>query len=332
MTWNAKENHEWVLARINEEDAVLVIGDDIDHWITDLQGKVRLVEGSDIKYYTENAVPCRMYTTIILEGDVTVDLWEKARLAVGPKGVVLWSAPYTDERKIEFFRDLSGVFGWKEGTTVASAVAEGKDTPVAEDVTVLITTIPTRAERLQRAVNSVVAQTMLPAELIIQMDEDHIGAPANRDAGIARVKTKYVALLDDDDFFYADHIETLYKAALEHDADIVYSWFGMDGGTDPFPENFGKPWDPENPVQTTVTTLSKVETIKKAGGYSNTDTLTEEELETYAQGNTVGEDFRMVASANRQGAKIIHVPKRTWAYSHWWDGTQGNTSGRPDRW
>lgn len=199
---------------------------------------------------------------------------------------------------------------------------------VAKDLTVVITTIPTRKIRLDKALRSVKAQTLSPFEIIIQEDTKKLGAPGNRDAGLKRVKTPYVAFLDDDDYFYPDHLESLYKAAQEHDADIVYSWFDVEGGTDPFPQNFGKPWDPKNPCQTTVTTLCKTKTVRDAGGFSNTYGLNEEELATFAQGNTVGEDFRMVAVANNNGAKIVHVPKKTWAYVHW----SGNTSGRPDRW
>jgi glycosyltransferase involved in cell wall biosynthesis len=155
----------------------------------------------------------------------------------------------------------------------------------------------------------------------------------NRDRGLARVETEWVAFLDDDDYFYEDHLEALYDAAIEHDGDIIYSWFDVEGGTDPFPQNFGRPWDNANPVQTTVTTLCKTEVVRAAGGFSTTWGLNEEELATYAQGNTVGEDMRMVMSAMQNGAKIIHVPKRTWSYCHWVEnGKIGNTSGRPDRW
>jgi len=198
----------------------------------------------------------------------------------------------------------------------------------AKDLTVVITTIPTRKDRLKKAYQSVHDQTLRPEYIIVQTDTEKLGAPANRDAGLRRVKTPYVAFLDDDDYFYPDHLETLYNAIQETDADIVYSWFDVEGGTDPFPENFGKPWDNENPVQTTVTTLCKTKTVRDAGGYSNTYGLNEEELATFSQGNTVGEDFRMVMSAMTNGAKILHVPKKTWAYVHW----SGNTSGMPDRW
>lgn len=200
--------------------------------------------------------------------------------------------------------------------------------PVAHDLSLVITTIPVRKERLERALLSVAAQSLHPAAIIIQSDTFKQGAPANRDAGLERVDTEYVAFLDDDDYLYTQHLERLYNAAKSENADIVYSWFDVEGGTDPFPENFGRPWNPEIPVQTTVTTLCKAEAVRKAGGFGTTIGLNDEQLATYAQGNTIGEDMRMVLSANAQGAKIVHVPEKTWAYVHW----AGNTSGMPTRW
>lgn len=203
---------------------------------------------------------------------------------------------------------------------------------VANDLTVVITTIPTRSARLQIALQSVANQTLSPSEVIVQCDTERLGAPGNRDNGLAKVKTKYVAFLDDDDYFYPEHLELLYNTAVKEDADLVYSWFDVDGGTDPFPENFGKPWDPKNPVQTTVTTLGKTDSYREAGGFSGMEGLTEEELFERAQGNAAGEDFRLVYKMNLQNAKIVHLPKRTWAYVHWRDYNGGNTSGLASRW
>lgn len=313
-----------------------------------LQNKYGHIYLGDFK---ELALPVDHYNVLIL-GDVlehfemedALEVWEKARKIVGPYGKVLLSTPIIDFPQgeeegniheshlssfdMEALKGLSGVQNWQEGTIIGSVVAEGLETPVADDLTVLITTIPTRSEKLARAYMSVERQTLKPVTIHVQNDLYKEGAPKNRDRGIEEVKTKWVALLDDDDYFYSNHLETLYKTALDTDADIVYSWFDVVGGTDPFPQNFGKPWDPENPVQITITILAKTDVIRASGGYTNISSLTDEELEIYAQGNTIGEDFRMIAAANQQGAKIVHVPKRTWAYVH----HESNTSGRPDRW
>jgi len=308
-------------------------------------GKIYLGDFMDL------AIPHGTYNILIL-GDVlehfemedALTVWEKARRIVGPAGHVLLSTPIVDwpqgeeegnihEAHLSFFdmealNGLSGVLEHRKGQLIGSVIATGSQRPTAADLTVVIPTIPGREERFWKAYDSVMAQSLRAGTLIRVVDEDRLGAPGNRDRGIEQVTTKYVALLDDDDYFYPDHLDTLYKAALDTDADIVYSWFDVEGGTDPFPENFGKPWNPEAPVQTTVTILAKTDVIRKAGGYSNTNGFSEDELAEFAQGNTAGEDFRMVFNANRQGAKIVHVPKKTWAYVHW----TGNTSGRPDRW
>jgi len=301
--------------------------------------------------FRELAIPHNVYNTLIL-GDVlehfeledAMKVWEKARQIVGPDGVVLLSTPIIDFPQgeeegntheahlsrfdMEALRSLSGVLGWKEGTIIGSVVAKGSETPSAADLTVLVTTIPSRQDRLTVALLSIAQQTLQPGTIHVQNDLYKEGAPVNRDRGIDEVTTTYVALLDDDDYFYPDHLETLYRTAIDTDADIVYAWFDVDGGEDPFPQNFGQPWNPDKPVQTTVTVLAKTDVIRKAGGYSTRDNLALEELGNFAQGNTAGEDFRMIFSANKQGAKIVHVPKRTWAYVHW----SGNTAGLPDRW
>jgi len=300
--------------------------------------------------FKDLVIPYGYFNTVILgdvlehfEKDDALKVWEKARLIAGPTGQVLLSTPIVDwpqgeeegnihEAHLSFFDyealcDLSGVEKGVKGELIGSVRAWGLEAPTAP-ITVVIPTIAPRAEMLNKAVQSVYNQTLRPQALIISEDTAKVGAPANRDAGLAKVSTPWVAMLDDDDYFYPDHLEALYQAALDTDADIVYSWFDVEGGTDPFPENFGRPWNPDEPVQTTVTILAKADVLRKAGGYSNTSALTEEELERYAQGNTVGEDFRLIASANAQGAKIVHVPKKTWAYVHWTE----NTSGRPDRW
>lgn len=312
-----------------------------------LKNKYDKIYLGDFKTLT---IPYNHYSTVIL-GDVlehfemedALEVWEKARLCAGPLGQVLLSTPIVDwpqgaeegnehEAHLSYFdyealMALSGVEEGVKGELIGSIRARGLAAPTAP-ITVVIPTIATRQKRVQQAVASVYQQTVRPEALIIQEDTDKIGAAGNRDAGLDRVATEWVALLDDDDRFYPDHLETLYTAALDTGADIVYSWFDVEGGTDPFPQNFGKPWDPEAPIQTTVTVLAKTDVIRKAGGYSNRLELELPELSDFAQGNTAGEDFRMLFTANQQGAKIVHVPKKTWVYCH----HESNTSGLPERW
>lgn len=288
---------------------------------------------------------------VVIMGDVlehfahndAMQVWDKARKVAGRSGLIVMSTPIVywpqgeengniHETHLSFFdmedlKRLPGVLDSREGAQIGSVVAVGEAVE-AEDLTMVITSIPTRKKSLDRALMSVANQTLQPGRVIVQMDTVGVGAPANRDAGLSRVSSKYVAFLDDDDYLYPQHIQRLYETAVREDADLVYSWFDVIGGSDPFPENFGKPWDPENPRQVTVTTLGKTQAYVDAGGYTCLDGMSDEELEEYGQGNTIGEDFRLVCNINAAGKKIVHHPEKTWAYVHW----GGNTSGRPNLW
>lgn len=285
---------------------------------------------------------------VVLLGDVlehfapddALEVWDRARRIAGDGGIVLLSTPVIEwpqgaeygnvhETHLSFFnyQDLTRLPGFEsgvEGEIIGSVRAFGY-TPEASDLTVVVTTIPTREDRLEVALRSVADQSLLPARVVVQCDEKRLGAPANRDLGLSRVDTKYVAFLDDDDYFYANHLQLLYSTAVSEQADLVYSWFDVIGGTDPFPQNFGKPWDPCKPVQTTVTTLGRTLSYLAAGGYASMEGFSSASL---AQGNTAGEDYRLVWRMNREGMKIIHVPEKSWAYVH----HSKNTSGRADRW
>ncbi len=46
------------------------------------------------------------------------------------------------------------------------------------------------------------------------------------------MNTEWVAFLDDDDYFYPQHLEALANAAQDTGADMVYPWYDVDGGTD----------------------------------------------------------------------------------------------------
>lgn len=191
-------------------------------------------------------------------------------------------------------------------------------------ITVVTPTIRPRIEQglAGRAKASVLAQ-MYQGDVIhlVIEDEDRQGAARTRQRGLEAVETPWVAFLDDDDAFHADHLETLMTAALENDADYVYSWFDCVGGYDPFPMHFGQKFDPLNPVQTTVTTLVKTELAQQAGFVSPAEKETPD-------GNIAGEDWSFTLRCIELGATILHVPKKTWDWHHW----GGNTSGLPDRW
>lgn len=204
-------------------------------------------------------------------------------------------------------------------------------TEYTEGITVVIPSIPPRADRLEQALNSVRSQTLQPVDVIVSIDTKKLGAPKNRDNGLFQVKTEWTAFLDDDDFFYPTHLEDLHRHALETGADMVYPWFDVHGGTDPIPAFEGQPWDDNQPHVIPITTLVRTEVAHKVNGFSG----------AYGDGavdptaDQGGEDWLFTLKLIAGGYKISHLNKRTWGWNHWGYGTPdnpGNTSGRSDRW
>ena len=194
--------------------------------------------------------------------------------------------------------------------------------PSSPDVTVVIPTIPPRSAYLARAISSVSRQSLPVAQIIIPQDTARAGAAKNRQAGLEAVRTPWVAFLDDDDEFYPNHLELLTRHAADTDADYVFSWYEVVGGTDPRPDEFGLPWDPEAPRQTTITTLVRTELAQAVGFVWEDDDLASPDRH-YA-----GEDWFFTQGCAAQGATISHLPEKTWFWHH----HGGNTSGLPNRW
>lgn len=200
-------------------------------------------------------------------------------------------------------------------------------------ITVCIPTIPPRRDMLLRAVLSVSLQTRAAAAVSIAQDVVHEGAGVTRQRALDGAHTEWVAFLDDDDAFMSHHLETLLDAAIENDADYVYSYYMVrDAMNNDHPEidplgHLGRPFDTADPHQTTVTTLVKRELAQQARF------MPPEGAEI--DGQVYGEDFQFTVDCCKLGAKVVHVPQRTW----WWyhhgmgaPGVNGNTSGRGDRW
>lgn len=165
---------------------------------------------------------------------------------------------------------------------------------------------------LDRATQSVYAQTLPPAAVSVAVDWAREGAPATRQRALDAVATPWVAFLDSDDMFDPDHLELLARCAEENDASYVYSyWHGPD-----ILGHFGKVFDPNDPIETTITVLVKTELAKAVGFQALPDRLA----------NT-GEDARLTRGCVALGAKIVHLPRRTWTYGM----HGGNTSGLPTK-
>lgn len=179
---------------------------------------------------------------------------------------------------------------------------------------------------LNRALDSVSLQYLQPERIRVANDFTKDGAAINRDRGLAAVDTSYVAFLDDDDEFYVHHLADLYTVMVETDADLVYPWFDVIGGTDPFPMFEGRPWDDADPHQVPITFMAKTASLTAVGGFSGGFDINSTEVDEW--GNRAGEDYNMILKLVAANKKIVHHPFRTWAWHH----HATNTMGLPTRW
>lgn len=190
-------------------------------------------------------------------------------------------------------------------------------------VTACIPSIPPRAGRLLAAIGSVIDQNRQADAISVAIDTERRGAWHTRNRALAGATTDWVAFLDDDDVWRPAHLERLCAHAEETGADMVYPWYDVVGGRDPHAHMFGRPWDPEHPAQTTICFLVRRSLMLDIGGFKNPEV---DALDQF--GNRTGEDYAAVIAMDRAGAKIVHLPERTWIWNH--HGL--NTSGKPDRW
>lgn len=187
--------------------------------------------------------------------------------------------------------------------------------------------MPTHPARLangmtKRAIGSVLGQSYVASALIVEQDLISSGAAATRNRGLQKVTTEWVAFLDSDDQMKRNHLEVLMKGAEETGADYLYTWFepvGFGGG-DPL-GHFGKVFNPEHPTQTTITTLVRTG-LAQSVGFREVDPP-----DQTIDGQRYGEDFQFTVECLAQGAKIVHIPQRTWL----WNCHGGNTSGQPNK-
>lgn len=185
--------------------------------------------------------------------------------------------------------------------------------------------IPPRIHLLNRMLKSIERQTLQPALVIVQMDNQHEGAAITRTKALDKVpeEIQRVTFMDDDDYAADDHLESLWVAAEKTGADYVYSWFTIAGcSVDPFPYFFKRPWDNRHPHQTTIVTMVDRALAQRVGFHLPVEEKTTE------QGHRHGEDYEFTLGCMAEGAKIYHLPKRTW----YWVVTGHNTSGRPEKW
>lgn len=189
-------------------------------------------------------------------------------------------------------------------------------------ITVVTPVHPTRLRNgmFDRAMKSIAMQTMPPTALSVAVDVSQQGAPATRQRALEAVQTEWMAFLDSDDFFFPQHLEHLYAHAEQTGAHMVYSWFKVLDANgqllehDPVfpPGHYLNEFDPENPIETTITTLVRTDLAQQVG----MEALNRGEMNT-------GEDRRFTLGIIELGGKISHLVEKTWVWSHHGKNTSG---------
>jgi len=194
---------------------------------------------------------------------------------------------------------------------------------VSDSVIIVIPSIPGRAKMLARAVQSVAEQSY-PCQVVVEIDHERRGAWWTRNRGIERALDEspdWIGFLDDDDYLLHHHVEFLLACADGHDADVVWPWFEVNGGTDPFPQHRGRQYDPEQPHIFPITYLARGEAVRAAmddGGFRPDPGI----------GSWESQDYPFVTALwHATGGRFHGTVERTWVWSH----HGGNTSGLPNR-
>lgn len=188
-------------------------------------------------------------------------------------------------------------------------------------VTAVIPSIPPRVQtHLHTALDSVLQQDRAVEGISVFVDHGRLGAAKARTRALSGVGTEWSALLDDDDVWYPEHVRLLLEHAQASGADVVYPWFTVPEGFDPWPGTEGAPFDEdrlrrENYIPITV--LARTELLWDAGGFT-----------PKGPPENPCDDWGTWDRLLRAGAVFSHLPRRTWQ----WNWHAGNTSGRADKW
>lgn len=184
-----------------------------------------------------------------------------------------------------------------------------------------------REKMLYQAIDSVYTQSVLALvhKPIVTTDTERRGAAWAMGQGVAQVKTKWVALLGDDDWLMPRHHETLLYWAEQTGADVVYgNPIIVDGnGESPRP-CWPIDWDEERHRRESYIpgggSIMRTELLQQVG-YPQADTV------RYAREMKAHEDWAMYMALLDGGARFHHVDEDVYCWRHW----AGNTSGRGDR-
>lgn len=182
------------------------------------------------------------------------------------------------------------------------------------DVTVAITTIPPRRELLKRAVASVMGQTRPADHLIVVSDRNGIGAWWTKNRALSMVQTEWVAFLDDDDEMLPDHLATLCAAQRSTGADLVWPYYEVIGGVDPYATTPRTDEVVYNQPRLPTPTLMRAPFARSVGGYPPPH-VPERSHPSWVPGSLCDE-WGLHRALLDAGAKFHHVETVTWRWHH----------------
>ena len=167
-------------------------------------------------------------------------------------------------------------------------------------ISVITASIPSRSAMLAECLASVAAQTLPPLEHLVGIDHARWGSSAVRNALLAGARGDWIAVLDDDDIAWPQHLEKL--AAKADEADIVYS----------FCEVTGKQWNPNacfDPERLRsnnyipVTSLIRTDVLRSLNGWRDSQDC-----------DNGLEDWDLWLRALNAGARFACLDEVTWTY------------------
>jgi len=162
-------------------------------------------------------------------------------------------------------------------------------------ISVITASLPSRSAMLAECVASVTAQTLAPLEHLILVDHHREGAARTRNRLVGAAAGDWIAVLDDDDLLFPDHLATLWEA--RDTADVIY----------PYCEVSGREWSPNRPFDAAelrrgnyipITALIRADYLRAHGWSPEVDM----------------EDWDLWLRLLDAGARFACVPKVTWLY------------------
>lgn len=177
---------------------------------------------------------------------------------------------------------------------------------------------------LARAVASVLRQAHPVDAICIAVDHDRAGASITRNKAIQMALASavdWIGFLDDDDVLLAHHTHQLLGCATEHEANLVWGWFEVAGGSDPFPDKRGRQWSADELSIVPIAYMVKADLLR--AGMDATGGFQED---VAMSGSWQAQDMVLFEWLAANGTPYAS-PSSTWIWSH----HASNTSGVPDR-